>query len=108
MSDAEHFDWCILDEAIVLTPRRGLAVYLNEAGDVVIREQGSWPDDDVWIVIALADVPTVARRLIEVINEHAAPMLAPAAIEPAKHRPGGSAAPGQEAPELPLVRQAAQ
>jgi hypothetical protein len=111
MGDArsDSFDWSILDEDVVLAPRRGLAVYLNEAGDVVIREEGGWPNDDTWIIIALADVPAVARRLAHIINEHAEPVSAQTltVVEPAKPRQVVASA-SQEAPELPLALMAAQ
>src|SRR5262245_16886548 len=50
--DPDDFDWDNPEEdSIVLREQRATAVYLNRAGDVIIRQR-SWPEDDAFVYIA--------------------------------------------------------
>ena len=92
----KDFDWND-NEAIVLEPRLGLAVYLNQQGDVVIRQQGDYPDEDVWVVFPASDAETVARRIVGIVRE--AEAWARTATQEQGSPPSNRAA----APELPLA-----
>ena len=49
---SKEFDWYGKDESIVLKPMDATAVYSNEAGDIVIRQQmNSGMDDDSIVII---------------------------------------------------------
>jgi hypothetical protein len=39
-----HFDWCD-DEDIAIQPQPAIAVYLNRAGSIVIRQEGPVHED---------------------------------------------------------------
>jgi len=99
MSGRDDFDWND-DEAIVLEPRLGVAVYLNQKGDVVIRQQGSYPDDDVWVVFPATDAEIVARRIVDVVREAEA-WKRTANIQDQDRATNGHGT--EKVPELPLL-----
>ena len=52
---SEEFDWNKTEDAIVVKPRRAVAVYTNPAGDLVIRqERMEYVDqDDPFVVVPI-------------------------------------------------------
>ncbi len=62
---ADGFDW--RGDPDVLAHRQlAIAVYENERGEVVIRQEADWNDDeDTYIVVAREHVPALIRRLNE-------------------------------------------
>ena len=72
MADTD-FSWYSKDslEDIVFPSVQAVAVYQNEAKDVVIRQQGSQGEDDSIIVIPARNV----EALVYALQEAAAPIL---------------------------------
>lgn len=67
--DTEEFSWRDTD-AVVVRQQDAIAVYSNPDGDLVIRRRRAWDeDDDVWIVVAQAQVRTVIGAMEKVLNE---------------------------------------
>ena len=68
----DDFDWNRLSaEERVVNSARETAVYLNEAGDVVIRQRADWPDEreDPFLVIPLYRVHALIDRLDALLLE---------------------------------------
>jgi hypothetical protein len=61
---ADDFDWNN-DETVTVRTQMGLAVYTNPHGALVIRQEGSYPDDDVWVIFDACHARTIARRILE-------------------------------------------
>ena len=60
-SRGEEFTWVDEDRRSIVVPEQlAIAVYENPAGNVVIRQQGSYPDEDVFIIV----VPFNIRALV--------------------------------------------
>lgn len=62
MSTEDRFKWG--DESNVFETVRGVAVYRNPKGDIVIRQEG-WPDDDAVIVIPIEQANSVLAAIRE-------------------------------------------
>ncbi len=65
MSDEYNFEGND-DEFVVIRTRRGIAVYRNENGDVVIRQDGVMGDDAV-IVVTPQDVKALAAAIRDAV-----------------------------------------
>ena len=65
MTDPD-FDWSDTDQ-IAVREQLATAVYVNVAGDVVVR-QTHWPDDDVCIVVSPTHVPKLVDAILEAAN----------------------------------------
>ena len=51
--DSDAFDWDNPnEESIVLREQQATAVYRNRAGEVIIRQRGSWPDEDSFVYLS--------------------------------------------------------
>ncbi len=62
IKDPNEFDWFRDREDIVVRQQMPIAVYHNPHGDVVIRQQGDFYEDDKWIVIERHNlVPLISR-----------------------------------------------
>jgi hypothetical protein len=49
----DTFDWNDpKEDSIVLREQRATAVYRNRAGEVIIRQKGPWPDEDIFLYIS--------------------------------------------------------
>jgi hypothetical protein len=64
----DDFDWQANDDAIVVKPQPGIAVYLNKADDVVIRTQNTtYPgEDDHFAFIQPESLQAVIDRLCDI------------------------------------------
>ena len=52
-AEPDEFDWNDPNEdSIVLREQRATAVYRNRAGEVIIRQKGPWPDEDIFLYIS--------------------------------------------------------
>ncbi|MCK1539380.1 MULTISPECIES: hypothetical protein [unclassified Bradyrhizobium] len=61
---SDHFDW---DDVDTIVPAQGaIAVYENPHGNVVVREQVPYPEDDKWIIFLPQYAEVIVRRIIEV------------------------------------------
>lgn len=63
---SDEFDWQKGKDAVVVPRQEAVAVYINDAKDIVIRREKEWPieQDDVFIVIPRVS----ARRFIEALE----------------------------------------
>lgn len=69
---APEFDWS-RDDSVVVKPQNATAVYLNEDGDVVIRQERLWDEaEDQFVVVSVANVPAVVSALLRAANLDAA------------------------------------
>lgn len=50
------------DESIVVRTRYGIAVYTNERGDTVIRQDGGWEEDAI-VVVQRQDIQVLILAL---------------------------------------------
>jgi hypothetical protein len=70
----DEFSWADAQKAgIVVQPHCSLtAIYWNPAGNIVIRAEQSWSEDqDPFLVLSPAHVPTVIKRLFDMIGRPA-------------------------------------
>ncbi len=64
-STDDQFDWD-RDESVVLRRRMAIAIFFNDNGDLVIRQEAwSGHEEEMFVVIPLMDVRRVARRLTD-------------------------------------------
>ena len=64
----EKFDWTDRD-TVVVSRQDALAVYLNPEGNMVIRRERNWDEDeDVFIVIDRRHVPHVAQMMLRLLE----------------------------------------
>jgi hypothetical protein len=65
---ADKFDW-VSDDSIVLHHQPAVAVYINSAGGLTIRQERAWnEDEDTIIAIAPENVAEFIDRLTDVIG----------------------------------------
>jgi hypothetical protein len=61
---SERFDWCE-SESIVLREQPATAVYINPAGDIVIRQANAYgDDDDDFIYLRPENVPALVDAIL--------------------------------------------
>jgi hypothetical protein len=71
--DGCEFDWSD-DDVVVLREQRLTAVYRNPHGDLVIRQERSWnEDEDPFLVIAADNVQTLIDKLCDLEGIPSAP-----------------------------------
>lgn len=58
----DNFNWNN-NESVVVEPMEAIAVYTNPKGDIVIRQQRGYPDEDVFVVIPRSRVEDVVTAL---------------------------------------------
>jgi hypothetical protein len=69
LSNDNDFDWSSNNEDIVLREQRALAVYWNTRGDLVIRQERDWSEnDDPFLVIGRDNVDAFLDRLCDVVG----------------------------------------
>jgi hypothetical protein len=65
---SDEFDWH--DPSVVVRTQLAIAVYQNNHGEVVIRQEGQFgPDEEVFIVVAPANARAVAEAILREIGE---------------------------------------
>jgi hypothetical protein len=69
---ADDFNWNNLDEGvIVVREAREMAIYSNTVGDVVIRQQRAWDEEeDPFLVIPFDRIPALIARLQALYKEN--------------------------------------
>ncbi|WP_407122694.1 hypothetical protein [Bradyrhizobium sp. STM 3561] len=68
--DGVNFSWNDDDGAVVVQHQDAIAVYSNPRGDVVIRRQHRWDEDeDTVIVITRSQAPAVIKAIEKVLAE---------------------------------------
>lgn len=61
-------DWTT-DPNIVVRTQMAISVFLNQAGDLVIRQEGQFhPDEDAWVVIVPDNVPAVIEAMQQIMG----------------------------------------
>jgi len=66
---SDEFNWNETDSMVVRS-QSAIAVYANPAGDLVVRRQQEWNEnEDVFIVIAKTQVRTVIDAMERVLKE---------------------------------------
>jgi hypothetical protein len=63
--ESRDFDWLEADEHVAVPEQQALAVYTNPRGDVVVRQRGDYPDEDVWIIVNPANAAALAAAILE-------------------------------------------
>ncbi len=61
MGMSDRFDWTG-DKSIVVDHHQGLAVYENENGEIVIRQEG-WNDEDSCVCVDPGSLAAVIKKL---------------------------------------------
>jgi hypothetical protein len=68
----DDFEWTPGNDAVLLTDRPAVAVYLNNWNQIVIRKEAAWNDDeDPCIWLDRRDVPALIKRLEELARHGA-------------------------------------
>jgi hypothetical protein len=66
---SDDFDWS-KDDSVVVKSVRGLAVYRNSEGDVVIRqERGAYDEDDPFVVVPVIEVAGLIKKLEQAVSD---------------------------------------
>ncbi|WP_342714427.1 hypothetical protein AAFG22_14715 [Bradyrhizobium sp. B024] len=69
MSDTENFDWCPTNGDVIVPEQRRIAVYVNNWGQAVIKEERSWDqEEDAFICISKEFLPDVIARLRAIVD----------------------------------------
>ena len=85
---AADFDWDN-DPDIIIKKRPAMAVFLNNAGLIVIRQERAWDDDtDVFIMVRPEDAKCLSEAILRASRER---------VEPVSDEAKGS---GAQAPSL--------
>jgi hypothetical protein len=59
-----EFSWNQLEDGELLMPSASaVAVYLNDAGDIVLRQQGDYGEDDEVVIVPFTFAPKLVKRL---------------------------------------------
>jgi hypothetical protein len=62
----DDFDWAH-DDSVVLRHQPGVAVYINQRDDLVIRQEGQYhPDEDVFIYISPNNIQDFIDKLTDI------------------------------------------
>jgi hypothetical protein len=83
MTATRDFDWKALEERCIVQQRvMRVAIYSNPSGDVVIRQERDWDEeDDPFIIIARANVPAAIEQML-MASGHEAPEVVRSAHQP--------------------------
>jgi hypothetical protein len=84
MSPDDPFDWSTATTVIRNQP--GTAVYTNPVGQVVIRQEVDWPEEDVYVYFSVEHLPA----LIEALEQQLASANAAAGAVPSVKRSAGA------------------
>lgn len=78
-------------DAIDVPPQRAVVVYRNRCGEIIIRQQAGWCDeDDAVVIITAENIP----KLLAAITREAGSPLAPLALPaPTRRKARGPAIP---------------
>jgi hypothetical protein len=68
MSDLD-FDW-LHDSAVVVPEQMAIAVYSNTAGNLVIRQAGSYPEPDQIVIVGSRDAKALAEPIFAAADVH--------------------------------------
>lgn len=64
---SDDFDWSATNEDVLMPEQRATAIYTNNFGQAVIRQERAWDEDeDTYVVIDHANIPAVIMKLREI------------------------------------------
>lgn len=71
-NDMSDFDWSNDNESIVVQEIKATAVFYNDTGNIVIRQEGSYPDhEDHFIVLPPEYAAQVAKVVLQLAEKPA-------------------------------------
>jgi hypothetical protein len=62
------FDWSRDDGAVVVQQPEAIAVFMDEKGDIVVRQK-QWPDEDVYVVIPFASARDICAAILKQVQD---------------------------------------
>ncbi len=70
---SDDFEWNADNEDIVQHSVRGVAAYINACGNITIRQERDWDEDqDMIVVLTVNSARHLAEKLKELINSYQA------------------------------------
>ncbi|HEY0313624.1 MAG TPA: hypothetical protein VGC56_14175 [Allosphingosinicella sp.] len=70
---SDDFEWSAANEDIVQHSVQGVAAYINQYGNITIRQERGWDDDqDTIVVLTVESARRLAEKLKELINSYQA------------------------------------
>ncbi|WP_141339716.1 hypothetical protein [Bradyrhizobium sp. USDA 3458] len=82
MSD-DDFSWSINNEDVVVPDQRKTAIYTNQWGQAVIRQERAWDEpEDTFVVIDHSHLPTVIAALLKIADVAPVRDYGPGAVVP--------------------------
>jgi hypothetical protein len=67
-SDENRFDWARNNGDVIVPEQRSIAVYANHWGQAVIRAEGDYREDDVFVAVDHAHIYAVIGALKEIAD----------------------------------------
>jgi hypothetical protein len=87
--NGEDFSWRDDQECVAVDEQFAIAIYPNPKGNIVIRQEDRWGDDDDVVIVARGNVAAVCRALMEAAGiepQPAAVTLLPSPISGAERQ----------------------
>jgi hypothetical protein len=70
---SDDFEWSAQNEDIVQHSVQGVAAYINQYGNITIRQERGWDEDqDTIVVLTVDSARRLAEKLKELINSYQA------------------------------------
>ncbi len=70
---SDDFEWSAENEDVVQHSVQGVAAYINQYGNITLRQERNWDEDqDTIVVLTLESARRLAEKLKELINSHQA------------------------------------
>ena len=70
---SDDFEWRAENEDVVQHSVQGVAAYINQYGNITLRQERNWDEDqDTIVVLTLESARRLAEKLKELINSHQA------------------------------------
>ena len=70
---SDDFEWSAENEDVVQHSVQGVAAYINQYGNITLRQERNWDEDqDTIVVLTLESARRLAEKLKELINSHRA------------------------------------
>ena len=67
---SQEFDWENAEDDLVIHTAQAVAVYNNEKGDIVIRQERHWDEnEDPFIVVPISAGPILVEKLQKLLAE---------------------------------------
>jgi hypothetical protein len=70
---SDEFEWSAQNEDIVQHSVQGVAAYINQYGNITIRQERGWDEnEDTIVVLTIDSARRLAEKLKELINSYQA------------------------------------